>query len=146
MPLLGRLTDRLRRILDGEGGIPSPMGPYAVQALVGTRLDEAANAVAAVASLTGGDPSPVASTPYTAGASDSLLVVSVPNAQIQLPAGDDHVTGSITLKDTTGNATAAPHTITPSGVETIDGEPSWTIAGDYASLVLRFYGGTWHII
>jgi hypothetical protein len=144
--MLGSLSDRIRRILDGEGGAPSPMGPVAVDALLGTRLDEAAAAAAAVASLSGGDPSPVASTPYSATTEDTLLIVSVANAAIQLPAGATHSTGQIIIKDATGNSSAAPLTITPFGAETIDGLPSWTIAADYASLTLRFYSGVWHLI
>jgi hypothetical protein len=88
-------------------------------------------------------------TPITVvAATDNVIDVAVPGpvaVAVTLPAG---VLGQeFTIKDGLGLASVAtPITITPNGIETIDGAATATINAPYGSLTLVYNGTQWLII
>jgi hypothetical protein len=81
------------------------------------------------------------------GVDTGVLLCNSPAAAVAvaLPAGATHVTKRVTVKDKGGNGALYNITITASGGETIDGAATVTIAADYGSVDLVFYGTEWSI-
>ena len=75
--------------------------------------------------------------PYVALLSNGLYTLSVQVTNFTLPAGAAD-TDLLVLKDYTGNATAAPHTINPAGGDTIDHLGVYTINGDNDAVTLAY--------
>jgi len=87
-------------------------------------------------------------TPVTVVNTDDVVSVEVPGpvaVTVNLPVG---VTGRIfNIKDGLGLAApATPITITPNGVQTIDGAGTATIDAPYGSVTLVFSGTEWLIL
>jgi hypothetical protein len=87
-------------------------------------------------------------TPDAVLVTDEVVSYEVPGpvaVAVTLPAG---VTGQVYyLKDGLGLASpATPITITPNGIETIDGAATATIDAPYGSLTLVYSGVEWKII
>jgi hypothetical protein len=87
-------------------------------------------------------------TPVTVVNTDDVVSVEVPGpvaVAVNLPAG---VTGRIfNIKDGLGlAASVTPITITPNGVETIDGASTATIDAPFGSLTLVYSGIEWLIL
>lgn len=79
----------------------------------------------------------VAVDPYVALLSNGLYTLSVQVTSFTLPSGVAD-TDLILIKDYTGNATAQPHTINPSGGDTIDHAGSYSLNGDNDSVLLGY--------
>lgn len=144
----GALSERIRRILDGEGGTPSPLGPYMDGALLGTRFDEAAEAAATAtmnAALLQGTIRET-NAPLAALLTTDQVVVfthTTPGALLSLPAGATHATGFITLKDL---STSAAIVVLAHAGETIDGRPFIRTVQPGQVMQLRWTGTQWIII
>ena len=90
----------------------------------------------------------VTTTPYTVTAGDDevLIDLDTPGAvAITLGAIADHDTKKVTIKDTKGDAGTNNITITPDGVETIDGAATLVLSVNYAAATLVGAGSEWSI-
>jgi hypothetical protein len=91
----------------------------------------------------------VTDTTYTVGDTIDVVLVNQSSAAavaITLPAGDDHHTGVVYIKDKRGSANTYNITITADGSETIDGAASAQISIDYGALKLFWQGTEWSIL
>lgn len=79
---------------------------------------------------------------------DIILVNQTLNAMptINLPAGNNHKNGRITIKDKKGTASSFGISLVAYGSESIDGENVYIIFGDYSSRQLVFLNNEWSII
>ena len=79
---------------------------------------------------------------------DVILVNQTENAMptINLPAGNSHKNGKITIKDKKGTASSFGISLVAYGAETVDGENLHIIYGDYSSRQLVFLNNEWSII
>ena len=93
----------------------------------------------------GGNITEDAGASVTVAADDAYILLSGTGQAVTLPAGGDHDTGIVTVKDKAGDAGASPIVITPDGAETIDGQADLTLDSAYAAVTLVFNGTDWSI-
>lgn len=90
----------------------------------------------------------ITSSPYTILASDDLIACNHSAAlTLTLPAASAVSEGrKFTIKDESGNASTYNITINRAGSDTIDGETSVVISGNYDSIdIYRGGSGNWHV-
>lgn len=89
----------------------------------------------------------ISASPYTVLAGDGTVLVNMASAiaTVNLPAGATHITKLVRIKDKSGMAGLYNITIVPNGAETIDGDTSVTIQGNYGSVTFQFHGTEWSI-
>lgn len=91
----------------------------------------------------------VTATPYSATATDTIIMLDTGASVILLPPIADHVTKQITIKDRGLGATEAKPTVVPNGAETIDGvtgAAALTLDNDHAAVTLIGSGTEWSIV
>ena len=90
----------------------------------------------------------VATTPYAVtGHRIGLLVSSSVGAiTINLPSAAAYNGETIYIKDNDGSASTNNITVVPDGAQTIDGDASLTIDGDYSGVQIKSDGTDWKIV
>lgn len=91
-------------------------------------------------------PTVVTTSPYTVLPEDTILLMSVNSGVVNLPQISSHVSKQLIIKDIVPKAEASPIVINSYLSETIDGEASFSIDSDYASIGLIANGTEWSVI
>jgi len=80
----------------------------------------------------------VTSSPIVIGVSDEIINVNISSgsSSCALPSASSRGGLPLTFKDVGGNFAAHSLTVTPAGADTIDGQPSLTLSGNFQSINL----------
>jgi len=137
-PILPPIPDDQDLLINYSGGMPGPPGPPGPQGPQGEPGPQ-------------GPPGTLADLPvtlidtntYSATAEEYFLgVIADGGCTITLPSG---TVGKIfIIKDSIGDATANPITVQGTG-STIDGEPTYILDNDWASIGLIYNGIEWNV-